>query len=81
MDSPQNVDLTIGNRGKKSAITSRWSEDDLADNQSYFTGHLPLRLKQCWTHFNHPQLGDLQSRLGLSGQYRDRFTTSPVKMF
>lgn len=45
--APQNVDLTIEkSREEIRRMTSEWvSEDDLADNQSYFTGRLPLRLE------------------------------------
>ncbi|MDQ7025323.1 MAG: pitrilysin family protein [Anaerolineae bacterium] len=45
--APQNVDLTIEKaREEIQRMTSELvSEDDLADNQSYFTGRLPLRLE------------------------------------
>lgn len=45
--NPQNVDLAIGSvREEVERLTSQLvSDEDLADNQSYFTGRMPLRLE------------------------------------
>ena len=45
--NPENVDLAIGSilDEIETLITCEVSDDDLADNQSYFAGRLPLRLE------------------------------------